>query len=37
MRLSDRIAIRLTPEAQERRVAAVEARRKALKKAEQNI
>jgi cell division protein FtsQ len=37
MRLHDRVAVRLTPEAQERRIAAVEARRKALKKAEQNI
>ncbi|MDH4439797.1 MAG: cell division protein FtsQ/DivIB [Rhizobium sp.] len=37
MRLPDRIAVRLTPEAQERRQVAVEARTKELKKLEQKI
>lgn len=37
LRLPDRVAVRLTPGAQERRVAAVEERRKALKKLEQKI
>lgn len=37
LRLKDRTTVQLTPEAQARRQAAVEARTKALKKAEQNI
>ncbi len=37
LRLPDRTTIRLTPEAQERRLAALEERRKMLKKAGQNI
>lgn len=37
LRLPDRIAVRLTPEAQERRQVAVEARSKELKKLEQKI
>lgn len=37
LRLPDRTTIRLTPEAQERRLVAVEERRKALKKAGQSI
>lgn len=37
MRLPDRVAVRLTPGAQERRLAALEERRKALKKLEQKI
>ena len=35
--LPDRVAVRLTPEAQERRTAALEERRKTLKKLEQKI
>lgn len=37
MRLPDRVTVRLTPEAQERRQVAVEARTKELKKLEQKI
>ncbi len=37
LRLPDRTTVQLTPEAQARRLAAVEERRKALKKAGQNI
>lgn len=37
LRLPDRVTIRLTPGAQERRTAALEERRKALKKLEQKI
>lgn len=37
LRLPDRTTVRLTPEAQERRLAALEERRKMLKKAGQNI
>lgn len=37
LRLPDRVAVRLTPEAQERRTAALEERRKTLKKLEQKI
>jgi cell division protein FtsQ len=37
LRLPDRVAVRLTPAAQERRTAVLEERRKALKKMEQKI